>query len=362
MNEQNITFFANGANFMYLLCVGIAVLKSGKLTRMRTILGVISIYFAIWTFKDIFFCFASDGPERFNEFIFLLDGWSAVAYAAYLIELSSPKWVTVKKTIIVLIPFFAFMVAYFLSPSWLLFHIYTIFLILFSLVIVTVSMTRSLRYLKYIRNTYSNIDDIDISWLKYIYLWFASMQIMWVIDARWPSYTMDTVYYIFFSVGWYRVIHYSKNLQTIDIDNLSHEEDTEKIEDGSEGNSHRYLFAGRLENLIIGQELYKKVDLTLYDLTRVVNTNRTYISEYFKNVLNTTFYDYINQLRIEKAAVPLLDENDSLTIEAIANMSGFNSVSTFRRAFVKYMDMTPSQYRAEHCGLFVCDTDYQEEA
>jgi hypothetical protein len=202
MNEQNITFFANGANFMYLLCVGIAVLKSGKLTRMRTILGVISIYFAIWTFKDIFFCFASDGPERFNEFIFLLDGWSAVAYAAYLIELSSPKWVTVKKTIIVLIPFFAFMVVYFLSPSWLLFHIYTIFLILFSLVIVTVSMTRSLRYLKYIRNTYSNIDDIDISWLKYIYLWFASMQIMWVIDARWPSYTMDTVYYIFFSGGW----------------------------------------------------------------------------------------------------------------------------------------------------------------
>ena len=35
-----------------------------------------------------------------------------------------------------------------------------------------------------------------------------------------------------------------------------------------------------------------------------LGTNRTYPSDYFVHNLNTTFYDYINSLRIEKKSIP----------------------------------------------------------
>lgn len=77
-----------------------------------------------------------------------------------------------------------------------------------------------------------------------------------------------------------------------------------------------------------------------------IGTNRTYLSSYFNNKLNITFYDYINNLRIEKTGKQLLATYPyTMNIDEIAERSGFNSTSTFRRAFFKNTGMTPLQYR-----------------
>lgn len=173
-------------------------------------------------------------------------------------------------------------------------------------------------------------------------MWFIILQIFWVLDAIYPSYILDTVYYTVFSLGWYRVVHFSQDLKSITIE----KDDCEGAIDDTFENSTTYSFAGKLEEIIMDRQLYKKSDLSLSDLTILMNTNRTYLSDYFCHVLNTTFYDYINLLRVKEMAVPLLKSKENYTIDSIASMSGFNSVSTFRRAFTKYMDMTPSQFRA----------------
>ncbi|MEO0340625.1 MAG: helix-turn-helix domain-containing protein, partial [Bacteroidota bacterium] len=57
------------------------------------------------------------------------------------------------------------------------------------------------------------------------------------------------------------------------------------------------------------------------------------------------FKDYINQFRIDKARQALLDpQNALLTIEAIGQQCGFQSKSTFFRAFKKETQLTPKQY------------------
>lgn len=358
MNAQNIVFFANGANFMFLLGTGILMLRSKDCTRMGNILGMLSIYFAIWTFKDIFVCFNSNEIVWFKELIVYVDGWSAIAYGVYLIELSSPHWVTAKKIMLMFIPFAAFTTLHILMPSKLLFIMYIVFLVIVGLTIATVSVINSIKYLRYIRNTFSDLENIDISWLKYIYVWFVIMQLLWVVDAINPTYLLDTIYYTVFSIGWYRVVHHSKNLKSITIEDEDEQNDS-SVDDYT-ANGSRYPFAGHIESIIIDEELYKKPDLSLYDLTMAANTNRTYLSNYFRNVLNTTFYDYINRLRIEKAAVPLMKGNDNLTIDAIALMSGFNSISTFRRAFYKYMKIMPSQYRASLSENALNDDDAEK--
>ena len=84
-----------------------------------------------------------------------------------------------------------------------------------------------------------------------------------------------------------------------------------------------------------------------------MGTNRTYMSEYFSRVLQDTFYDYINRLRLENMSLPTMREHPEFTLEHVAQISGFNSMSTFRRAFTKHTGMSPGQWRRER--LAGCD-------
>ena len=71
------------------------------------------------------------------------------------------------------------------------------------------------------------------------------------------------------------------------------------------------------------------------------------MSHLFKELMNTTFVNYVNELRLTRAAM-LLTTTDNPIIE-IAGQSGFNNISNFNRAFKMYYDMTPSKYRrTEH--------------
>lgn len=83
--------------------------------------------------------------------------------------------------------------------------------------------------------------------------------------------------------------------------------------------------------------------LTLDIIAEHTNLSRYYISHLFKELLNTTFINYLNELRLSRAAL-LLTTTDTPVIE-IAGKSGFNNISNFNRAFKMYYGITPSKYR-----------------
>ena len=83
--------------------------------------------------------------------------------------------------------------------------------------------------------------------------------------------------------------------------------------------------------------------ITLDSISQTTGLSRYYISHLFKELMNTTFVNYLNELRLTRAAM-LLTTTDTLIIE-IAGMSGFNNISNFNRAFKMYYDTTPSKYR-----------------
>src|SRR3712207_8298163 len=66
--------------------------------------------------------------------------------------------------------------------------------------------------------------------------------------------------------------------------------------------------------------------------------------------LHTTFYDYINRYRMDKAHQLLATANESLSMNEIAESSGFNSLSTFRRAFVKE-DRKSTRLNSSHANI-----------
>lgn len=345
MAEQSIAYFFNGAAFMFFCCTCYIQLRAPNRSRMQTILGFILGYWAIWNFKDILYCMLPYHRKQILDTIFYLDGWTAVSYAVLLFELSIPGWANWKKTLLLLVPFLLFMIIHLVAPSQTLNLIYWIFLLVFGTIIVVIAFIKVVKYQTFIHNNYINIENIDISWLKNIFIIAILCQILWIADSLHVTSIGDSLYYLSSIIQWHLIIYYCRNHKSIVFPDKV-ELTKERAEVVRSEAMMGFPFAGKLEKLIEENELYRKGDLTLQDLVQLVGSNRTYLSDYFNRVLNTTFYNYINKLRIEKISLPLLREQSELTIENIAFQSGFNSISTFRRAFYKEIGMTPKEYRS----------------
>lgn len=86
-------------------------------------------------------------------------------------------------------------------------------------------------------------------------------------------------------------------------------------------------------------------DISREGLAAAVDMSPNYMSSMFKNYTGIKINEYINRLRIDEA-VKQLEEN-TLKIIDIALLVGFESLSTFNRAFKNIMKKTPTEYRHE---------------
>ena len=90
-------------------------------------------------------------------------------------------------------------------------------------------------------------------------------------------------------------------------------------------------------------ERYSDAELTLYRIAEHIGKPEKYISQMFKEHTGTNPSDYVELVRIGKAA-ELLQEN-LLTIDEIAAQVGYNSAHSFRRAFKRVRGVSPSTFR-----------------
>ena len=75
----------------------------------------------------------------------------------------------------------------------------------------------------------------------------------------------------------------------------------------------------------------------------MVHKPSQYVSQTLSQQLGTTFFDFINGARIDDAKQMLVDTDESVL--DIALTIGFNSRSSFYKAFKQFTGVTPSQYR-----------------
>ncbi len=303
-------------------------------TRFQTIIGLIMAMWAVWSLKDIVIMFPGMYRQDVLNWISIVDGWSAISYMVLVFESTQPGWTTLRKLMLVALPFALFTVIYALWPDQRVFYAYTVFLWCFAWSIIFMAVSRVRRYRRYEHDNFSNIENIDVSWFKYVMYFAIVSQLSWLLTAFMKNSWMDIVYYLSTIIMWLMVLYYTWDFQPITI------EMDEKTKLPVKG----FAFAGQLEQIVEEQRLYLKHDLTINDLAHAVESNRTYVSSYISQVMGLTFYDYINRLRIERQSIPMMQDHPEFTLEYVANESGFSSISTFRRAFVKITGKTPSQF------------------
>ena len=91
---------------------------------------------------------------------------------------------------------------------------------------------------------------------------------------------------------------------------------------------------------------YLNPKLTLADLAQEMHINRTYLTTVLNRDIGKSFYDFVNEFRITEACsiIDALPPSERPKLSDVASRSGFNSLSTFKRSFLKVKGMLPSQY------------------
>ena len=107
--------------------------------------------------------------------------------------------------------------------------------------------------------------------------------------------------------------------------------------------SYHAEIAGKIKEWI-SEDGYVRPGLTIKELSDVLHTNRTYLSEYIKTTYNMSFRDWIIGLRIEYAK-RLLVQPQALTVADISEKSGFQSPSHFIRLFKENAGCTLVKWR-----------------
>ncbi len=123
--------------------------------------------------------------------------------------------------------------------------------------------------------------------------------------------------------------------------------ETDEAESKGEKNaSHDHELVAKLEQLLTGQRPYLDPEIDLSSLAGLLNVSPRELSQVINRDLGRSFFDLINQRRVEYVKQRLSSSDDSgLTVLEVMYDSGFNSKSSFNTAFRKHAGQTPTEFR-----------------
>jgi AraC-like DNA-binding protein len=129
-----------------------------------------------------------------------------------------------------------------------------------------------------------------------------------------------------------------------ELDNINEKYTTSKIE-LNEDTIKELQLAKSIIKEIKELQLYKDTKFSLAKASVHFNIPVHHISFVLNNQLKKSFPDIISEMRIEHAiALIENDTNKKYTLEAIGNMSGFHSRTTFYVSFKKHTGVSPLEY------------------
>lgn len=89
--------------------------------------------------------------------------------------------------------------------------------------------------------------------------------------------------------------------------------------------------------------------ITLRDLEKRFNMNRTSLNREFFGITGLTLIDYLIKLRVQLASTLIRDT--TLSLQEIMDRAGFTNHTHFWRMFKKHTGFSPSEYRDKYCWI-----------
>lgn len=112
-----------------------------------------------------------------------------------------------------------------------------------------------------------------------------------------------------------------------------------------------WLYDG-IERVMTEERLYLNPTVRITDLADMLGSNKTYVSVCINSYTGLTFHDYVNRLRVMEACRIIENEmrqGRRICVMDLCVRSGFNSMSTFCRAFSKHKGVKAKSYMLALC-------------
>lgn len=100
----------------------------------------------------------------------------------------------------------------------------------------------------------------------------------------------------------------------------------------------------KIETLMENEKPFLQKDYGVTDLSRQTSEKRIHLTRIINDRMGANFIGLINDYRIREAIRMLKYNTHNYTIDAIADMAGFQSRSTFYVCFKKFTGVTPKEY------------------
>lgn len=384
-------------------------------SRLKIYVSVLMLTIVAQYVKDLIFIGNTYYGSRLEEqYASSIDLLTLPMYAIVLVEACRPLWMNWSRAFCFYIPFVVLMVTFWVHPVPLAYHAMHFAAILCAVFIALWALRELPRFERALKEEYSYAEYINLHWLRGVILLFFCLLMLWVYDSMASGVRYDNLFLFNSLVMWiaacfcfYRqsvVINAVKsyfvepsednaetNLDAAenDLDKATaHLEAAEADQNAPHAHTQpesvaetvaepqpvaeqpvepepeelklqqEAAFAERMYLLFEKEHVYLNPRLRLSELAMLLGTNRTYLSQYFNQNCESTFYDFVNDYRIHHAKLLLHSTDD--TLETIAMNSGFNSLSTFRRAFVQREGMSPIEFRASNGKIRVSNSQKLE--
>ena len=198
-----------------------------------------------------------------------------------------------------------------------------------------------------------SFEQTPVTYIKFFLFSFSACLGAWLISYLNSVFLADFFQYINYESIWVAipVFIYVIGYFSLKQPELFRVSDEQKIVQKKERISEieSAVLKERLDSLMTNERVFMENDLTLSDVAKQLKTSTNNISWVLNTVYDTTFYDFINGYRV-KEFIQKVENKEHLkhTILALSIESGFNSKSTFNKAFKILMKDTPSNFIKNH--------------
>lgn len=258
-------------------------------------------------------------------------------YAFILIELVTPGAITIRRMLLHEVPFVLLPVLFIATACNIFYYALVGLSVVYGNVFLIWTLVQIPKYHKRLKEHFSYTENINLHWLRTILISFYVILLLWVLNCVAIHLNVEIFYMLLSMAIWMTICYYIyKHGQVLDELECEPDPITNEVPALSE-------LGARIDSLFRDNLMFLNPHLKISDVARECNTNRTYVSNYFNREAGSSFYQYVNAMRIEYACKLLLESKESIKI--IAEQSGFNSSQSFIRTFVKVKGVKPTDFR-----------------
>lgn len=335
--------------FIYGLCVMFYLMMSWLFFHkdkelLSRLIAVLMLVIGVQCLKNL--CFIKPITD-INEIKWMMTIASDVIiiplYAFILIELCSPTSLTRRTIIVHELLFIAPFVLFIITRNVLFYYAEVVETFAYGLYFTIWGVIAISRYNRELKQRFSYTENINLNWLRAIFLSFVFILILWIANSMYANYIIEALYMTISLVVWIFINYYIYKHESV-LDELSDNQYTD-VQDAITSDRKDSYIRKHITDLFENEKIYLNPNLKVSDIAAAIGTNRTYISAYFNKETQCTFYDHVNRYRIEYAC-KLLENSDEKILQ-IAELSGFNSSQAFIRVFIKIKGISPNKYRKE---------------